>query len=452
MIYVDLSDLVIFARTHSTLSGVQRVSLQLLSELIEAQGSNNIRILAFHPISKCLVSLDSAPFIGSAAFDQAQFCALFGMVPSHAAGKQGLEDYLKSRYRKPSRIFLQRLRYKVANRVTRGRTFQKRQIQAPKIVPANQVRVNETPLPVSGDVVFLPGATWNMPDHMRQIRVLSAQGVKVAQLIYDLIPLVAGEFVAGNLAEHFAAWLAEISEIATVMISISAATDQDLAAFLKTKPYSPRRKVLPLAHEFSGYRRGQVRDQSLDGITPSIRAAARLPFVLCVGTLEPRKNSWLLARVWEEIVAEMGISAPRLIFAGSPGWLNDDFDDFMKGSGYLKGHIRIAERPTDRDLAFLYQSCLFSVYPSYYEGWGLPVGESLWFGKPVICSNTSSVPEAAANICTLIDPYSPGSLKVAIQSHLDAAFRANLVTTITATPLRAWSMVAADLWQTLHDL
>jgi len=98
---------------------------------------------------------------------------------------------------------------------------------------------------------------------------------------------------------------------------------------------------------------------------------------LMVGTLESRKNIWGLANVWKQIVDKLGLNAPRLIFAGQRGWLSDDFYDFLHGTGYVQGYIRTVGDATDLELKYLYENCQFTVYPSYYEGWGLPVGESI---------------------------------------------------------------------------
>ena len=59
--------------------------------------------------------------------------------------------------------------------------------------------------------------------------------------------------------------------------------------------------------------------------------------------------------------------------------------------------MRIVDSPSDRELAYLYQRCLFAAYPSLYEGWGLPVGEAAWFGKYVISSNATSLPEVCGD-------------------------------------------------------
>ena len=73
---------------------------------------------------------------------------------------------------------------------------------------------------------------------------------------------------------------------------------------------------------------------------------------------------------------------PDLVFAGKIGWLTSDLIQQLENAGYLGGKIRFVNSPTEPELAALYQHCLFSVYPSLYEGWGLPVTESLCSANP----------------------------------------------------------------------
>ena len=76
--------------------------------------------------------------------------------------------------------------------------------------------------------------------------------------------------------------------------------------------------------------------------------------------------------------------------------------------------IAVAETPSDAELAFLYRNCRFTVFPSLYEGWGLPIGESLWFGKLCIASKTSSMPEVGGDLVDYVDPKDADSLQQAI--------------------------------------
>jgi glycosyltransferase involved in cell wall biosynthesis len=86
------------------------------------------------------------------------------------------------------------------------------------------------------------------------------------------------------------------------------------------------------------------------------------------------------------------------------GWLVADLMQQLENTAWLDGKIRLVQDPTDAELRALYSGCLFTLFPSLYEGWGLPVTESLAFGKPCIASNRTSLPEAGGRLARYFDP------------------------------------------------
>jgi glycosyltransferase involved in cell wall biosynthesis len=95
---------------------------------------------------------------------------------------------------------------------------------------------------------------------------------------------------------------------------------------------------------------------------------------------------------------------PTLVFAGRVGWLVQDLMQQLENCRYLDGKVVIVPNPTDSDLVALYRGCRFTLFPSLYEGWGLPVTESLSFGKLCVASDRTSIPEAGGPFCLYIDP------------------------------------------------
>ena len=113
--------------------------------------------------------------------------------------------------------------------------------------------------------------------------------------------------------------------------------------------------------------------------------------MLCVGTIESRKNGLSLLRAWQRLPAEMGEAAAILVFAGRYGKIGGpDFREELAAGHGPAADVRVIDMPSDSELAWLYRNCLFTVYPSFVEGWGLPVGESAWFGKYCIASSNSA--------------------------------------------------------------
>ncbi len=195
---------------------------------------------------------------------------------------------------------------------------------------------------------------------------------------------------------------------------------------------------MPLAQAFDKAPQGQV-------LRREITELARTPFVLVVGTLESRKNIWRLAQAWQRLSAEAGLALPRLVFAGKRGWHIADFNDLMQATGNLGGLVQFADRPSDTELAWLYENCLFTAMVSLYEGWGLPIGESLAFGKTAVVADNSSMPEVGGDMVEYCDATSIDSIADAVRKLVaEPAHRETLEARIADTRLRTWDDVAAD--------
>jgi glycosyltransferase involved in cell wall biosynthesis len=150
------------------------------------------------------------------------------------------------------------------------------------------------------------------------------------------------------------------------------------------------------------------------------------PFILYVSALDVRKNHILLYNVWERMLEEYGDKTPQLIMVGSKGWSIDHFLDLVNTNEAIKSVFHILHGINDATLSWLYRHSLFTVYPSRYEGWGLPVAESLNYGKVVVAARAGSVPEIAPEVTDLIDPLDFAGWYKAITNY---AFNPNLLGT-----------------------
>ncbi len=169
-----------------------------------------------------------------------------------------------------------------------------------------------------------------------------------------------------------------------------------------------------------------------------------------VGTIEARKNHGGMLRVWRQLLNNPPAGGvPTLVFAGKAGWLTADLMQQLENASHLGGKILFVDQPSETQLAALYQHCLFTLYPSLYEGWGLPVTESLCFGKPVAASNSSAIPEAGGAFCCYFDPDNLADAHEKIrtwieQPELVAAAAARIATQFTPPH---WANTASALLQ-----
>jgi glycosyltransferase involved in cell wall biosynthesis len=458
MLYVDVSDFLEYARFNSTLTGIQRVSAVLINRLVKRLGVDGFRLIAYHPNKRTIQTYSPEHFAGDYVYDQLRYCAYFDLLLEYGdtVHPVSLRAYVRKRYGKGLPSHLHTLRLSIANAVSGGEAFRRRNIVANPVASTA-----EEPKLVRGDTVFVPGAIWNMPAFRDHLATLSERGVEVIQLLHDLIPLVTPEHVFESVPRQFAEWLDSMARIVSVFVVSSRATEADLKVFLDRNGHTrPVIRVVTLAHEFlrtpasDGAPFGPVavfRPELARHIRQWTLNESRLPYVLVVGTIESRKNVWTLANVWKSLYDELGHRMPRLIFAGKRGGMKDDFDAFMRATGGLHGHIRILERPNDDELAYLYEHCLFSVFVSYYEGWGLPVGECLWFGRPVVASSVSSTPEVGGAWADYADPYDFDSVRQAVRKMIvDDAYREQRASRIDRGELRTWAEFADELWSVLQ--
>lgn len=146
-----------------------------------------------------------------------------------------------------------------------------------------------------------------------------------------------------------------------------------------------------------------------------VRKYYNLPenFILYVGTIEPRKNLVRLIEAYSRVKATMGNTGVKLVLAGGKGWLNEEIYQRVQELN-LTNEVIFTGYILDEHLPTIYNMALAFVYPSLYEGFGLPPLEAMACGVPVISSKVSSLPEVVGDAGILIDPYSVDELSDAI--------------------------------------
>lgn len=144
-------------------------------------------------------------------------------------------------------------------------------------------------------------------------------------------------------------------------------------------------------------------DPSAQGKRP--KAIENIPaggYWLSVGTIEPRKNQRRLVEAYARYLAQGGIPMP-LVLAGGKGWLMEDFQKHLSELG-IAAQIVMAGYMSDDELIWLYRNCYANLYPSLFEGFGLPVLEGMQFGAPTLASSSTSIPEITGDAAILLAP------------------------------------------------
>lgn len=247
------------------------------------------------------------------------------------------------------------------------------------------------------DVLCALGAPWhdaNYGDRVAQLK--RATGMRFAMLVHDLIPLVRPEYFEAGRAPNFGKVIAGTLPIADIILTNSKSTAVDVARWAKQRGISLRSEPrhVPIG---TGFKR------PAPGILPS--ALVPNEYVLFVSTIEVRKNHLQAFRIWCRMLQEMPRhEVPTLVFAGGWGWMVEDLRKAIESTNGLDGKLVVITEPSDATLSALYRHCRFTLFLSYYEGWGLPVSDSLSFGKVCIASQRTSMPEAGGTFCVYVDP------------------------------------------------
>ena len=251
-----------------------------------------------------------------------------------------------------------------------------------------------------GDVILVLGSPWSHPDYAALVSHQRERGLRFALLVYDLIPIRRPEWCDRGLVRLFRDWFQTVLPLCDVVFAISQATASDVELYARDGKI-----LLPGPVQAIPIGTGFGAPPTLSGASIKHALPRAGSYALFVSTIEARKNHVLLFRVWRQLLEDMQEDqVPTLVFAGRVGWMVGDLMHQIANTDHLAGKLVVIEDPTDTELAELYRGCLFTLFPSFYEGWGLPVTESLAFGKPCIISNRTSLPEAGGALARTFDP------------------------------------------------
>lgn len=467
-LWLDVEDLFHYAVHSRRPSGIQRLSFEIYAEL-HAMIGDEVRFCRHDPAGGTLRTVPweavQALFAGLLAPAPQAPCAAEAALPEPVAPGPPRQEARPGPLRRMVRRLPLEMRHSLARAVAAQRdalSHGAQAFRAPRAAPVrhgspdpHRASHGAAPLPEApgqvaaqgtdirtaarpGDVLCVLGSPWFHSGYAAFIGgVTEGRSMRVALLVYDLIPLMRPEWCDSGLVRVFGQWFTDFAPSADLVFAISAASARDVerwAARSGTRVARPVR-VLPIGTGFSN---------------PPADAAASLPagllpgsYVLFVSTIEARKNHLLAFRVWRRLVEELPAArVPTLVFAGRVGWLVADLLQQLKNCSYLDGKIVIVADPTDAELVALYRGCRFTLFPSLYEGWGLPVSESLSFGKVCVASDRTSVPEAGGPFCRYLDPENFSAATAVIRDActddaMIAACEARIRAEFKPTPWRA---------------
>lgn len=226
--------------------------------------------------------------------------------------------------------------------------------------------------------------------------------LKNGRLIYTLYDLSFVEYPDCTTDHNRIACFNGVFKASLYADRILAISHYSKQHFLALFPHYPAEKI-EVIHPASRFNCTKVMlppTEKLKKFTPN-------QFWLSVGTLEPRKNVKYLLQSYAKL-KQQGKTLP-LVLAGKPGWILEDIHTSLNDMG-LREDVHVLGYVDNEELQWLYQNCFCFVYPSLFEGFGLPILEAMTFGAAVITSNSSSLPEVAGQAGLLINPHNEQDL------------------------------------------
>jgi glycosyltransferase involved in cell wall biosynthesis len=284
-------------------------------------------------------------------------------------------------------------------------------------------------------LVFL-GALWISDALMLAARNAQISGARLVVYLYDLTPVLDANHTAA-VNRLFERYLSIAGELATRVPAISQSSRNDFTQYCEQFNWeTPPGQATGLP----------------PGVTPkgepSTESPWPRPYALFVGTIEGRKNHLLALNAWRVLAQDPNYSEslPDLVCIGRLGWNANEFLTEYVTSNGLDGKVSVLDSGlTDSELEHFYEHAEFTVYPSKYEGWGLPVSESIAFGKLAVVANNSSLPEAGGDLAVYFESEKLESFMNALKEHalnLNARTQWESTITNTANDNVTWDQVA----------
>lgn len=396
-IYFDVSDLVYFIGHHDNLTGIQRVQSCIILSIIRdsLHPANSTKFLSYDNRKHEFIVLNSVYFV------------------------QLLED-----------LFLPQ---------------DQRSVHFDRMDARLGVLPNAMAMAADGtkeNVVCLLGAAWVNQDYFARILELKrVYSFRFVMTVHDLIPIYASETCDQGTTKVFKTFLHQAYRYTDAFISVSENTARDIKKYAnRIGIAAPPVHVAKNGSHFNDFI-AKENTENIDVGSLGING----DYVLFVSTIEGRKNHQLMFEVWRNMI-NAGVAVPTLVCVGRNGWRAEEFLNNLISTNYLNDRIKLLSDISDAELARLYQDCLFTVYPSLYEGWGLPVGESLAKGKICVTCNNSSLPEVAGAYGVYVDPNDVQDATLKIQNLItDKPSRLALEKNIVDNyPVISWSEVAKN--------
>lgn len=295
------------------------------------------------------------------------------------------------------------------------------------------------------DAVVGLGDFWCHGGHVPALIALKHRtGAKLTHLVHDLIAAVNPQWTHPHYGKQFLDQFDRLAPAVDHWLVTSSYVGGQLASYLdRQKLPRPQIDTIPMGWPTP------LPAQDDDGVLAKY-GLERQRFLLHVGTVEPRKNLDGLFDALTRLRSEPAVDSLPCVLVGRDGWRSETIRQRLKDDPWLSGRVKWIKNAPDSDLAVLYRNARFTVVPSFDEGWGLAVQESLAHRTPCIASRAGGIPEAGLDLVDYVESGNTDALAAAIRTlaadgnALEQA-RTRLVSGLGSRPLPDWSDTANGL-------
>jgi glycosyltransferase involved in cell wall biosynthesis len=257
-----------------------------------------------------------------------------------------------------------------------------------------------------GDLLLMLDSSWARYSEFQPVFDRARQAhVPVITTVYDLLPItLPPEYVVEGGREWFEGWFCEAVDSSDGLLCISKAVASDVVAYVEE--HCPKKESLKVGYWHLGANFDQSGSEG--GIATHISDVKESPYLLVVGTIEPRKSHALIVETMERLWAQ-GV-ALNLCIAGKEGWLVDELMARIRSHPERGKQLFFYESPNDSEIAALYRDAAGLIFLSAGEGFGLPLVEAAHYGIPIICSDIPVFREIAGEYATYVTLDGPESV------------------------------------------
>jgi glycosyltransferase involved in cell wall biosynthesis len=297
----------------------------------------------------------------------------------------------------------------------------------------------------AGDVLLSLGGTFTVVGHPQAVDAARCAGARIVRLVYDLIPATKPQWVPASRV--WTSWTRHVLGRSDLILAISRFTAAEAERFCRGHGMPvPSLEVIRLADVLAAARPGAA--------PPLPRFVPQQPFFLCVSTLDVRKNHRGLYEAWRVLAGRRPGRCPDLVCVGAVHGQASELLHEIRHDRDVNRHIHVLDDVHDAELGWYYRHCTATIYPSKYEGWGLPIAESLGLGRLCIAAHAASMPEISADLPEWFEPHDTARLVAIVERSLDdpAWRQAREQAICRSFRPTAWSETAARILEALGGL